>query len=98
MSKRILMLSCAAGALSVWGGASHAATAQATASETTQNATTVTDIVVTAEKREQNLQTVPIAISAFTGAKRDAIGINTIQDMTNFTPGLSYSTSTDRIY
>jgi iron complex outermembrane receptor protein len=97
MTKRILMLSCAAGALSVWGGASHAATAQAAATDTSQNATTVTDIVVTAEKREQNLQTVPIAISAFTSEKRDKVGINSIQDMTNFTPGLAYSTSTDRI-
>ena len=28
---------------------------------------------------------------------RDKVGINSIQDMTNFTPGLQYSTSTDRI-
>jgi len=53
--------------------------------------------VVTAEKREQALQHVAIAITAFTAAKRDEMGINSIQDMTNFTPGLSYSTSTDRI-
>ena len=53
--------------------------------------------MVTAEKREQNLQTVPIAISAFTGAKRQLIGIDSIQDITNFTPGLEYNSSTDRI-
>jgi iron complex outermembrane receptor protein len=57
----------------------------------------VTELVVTAEKREQALQHVAIAITAFTAAKRDQMGINTIQDMTNFTPGLTYSTSTDRI-
>ncbi|HEX2590860.1 MAG TPA: Plug domain-containing protein, partial [Rhizomicrobium sp.] len=43
------------------------------------------------------MQTVPIAISVFNSEKRDAIGINSIQDMTNFTPGLQYNTSTDRI-
>jgi iron complex outermembrane receptor protein len=54
-------------------------------------------VVVTAEKRAQDVQTVPIAISVFSSEKRDAIGINSIQDMTNFTPGLQYNTSTDRV-
>ena len=97
MLKRALLLSCASGAAGIWVEVAHAATAAAAASGTPSGATSVTEIVVTAEKREQNLQTVPIAITAFTGAKRDAVGINMIQDMTNFTPGLTYSTSTDRI-
>src|SRR5690349_22515345 len=54
-------------------------------------------VVVTAEKRSQDVQTVPIAISVFGSEKRDQLGIISIQDMTNFTPGLQYSTSTDRI-
>src|SRR6185369_13321507 len=54
-------------------------------------------VVVTAEKRAQDVQTVPIAISVFSSEKREAIGINSIQDMTNFTPGLQYNTSTDRV-
>ena len=58
---------------------------------------TIEELVVTAEKREQSLQDVPVAISAFTSEKRDIVGIQSIQDMTNFTPGLQYSTSTDRV-
>ncbi len=58
---------------------------------------TIEELVVTAEKREQSLQTVAVAVSAFTAAKRDLIGINTIQDLTNFTPGLQYNSSTDRV-
>jgi iron complex outermembrane receptor protein len=58
---------------------------------------TIEELVVTAEKREQNLQDVPIAISAFSDKQRDIVGIQSIQDMTNFTPGLQYSTSTDRV-
>jgi iron complex outermembrane recepter protein len=58
---------------------------------------TIEELVVTAEKREQNLQDVPVAISAFTSEQRDIVGIQSIQDMTNFTPGLQYSTSTDRV-
>ena len=80
------------------GGVAHAQTRLATtaaAAATTTN--TIEELVVTAEKRSQNLQDVPIAISAFTDKQRDIIGIQSIQDMTNFTPGLQYSTSTDRV-
>ena len=54
------------------------------------------EVVVTAQKRAEDLQDVPIAISAYTSQTRDLLGITTIQDLTNFTPGLSYSTSLDR--
>ena len=74
----------------------HALAAAAEAADTSSG-TTIGELVVTAEKREQNLQDVPVAVSAFTSAKRDLIGVQSIQDMTNFTPGLQYSTSTDRI-
>jgi iron complex outermembrane recepter protein len=58
----------------------------------------IAEIVVTAEKRNESLETVPVAISAYTSKTRDLIGIDTIQDMTNFTPGLAYSTSLDRAF
>ncbi|HEY9218222.1 MAG TPA: TonB-dependent receptor [Phenylobacterium sp.] len=57
----------------------------------------VEEVVVTAEKREQSLQDVPVAVSAFTSERREIVGINSIQDMTNFTPGLVYNSSTDRV-
>ncbi|HEX2815161.1 MAG TPA: TonB-dependent receptor, partial [Phenylobacterium sp.] len=57
----------------------------------------IEELVVTAEKRSQSLQDVPVAISAYTSEKRDLLGINTVQDMTNFTPGLAYSSQLDRI-
>jgi iron complex outermembrane receptor protein len=97
MFKRVLLLSCASGAIGALATGAHAATAQATASAAAAGTSSVTELVVTAEKREQALQHVAIAITAFTAAKRDEMGINSIQDMTNFTPGLTYSTSTDRI-
>ena len=67
-----------------------AATAAAAASNT------IEELVVTAEKRSQSLQDVPVAISAFTSERRDLLGIKSIQDMTNFTPGLNYSSASDR--
>src|SRR3989344_6021711 len=61
-----------------------------------QGANVIEELVVTAEKREQSLQDVPVAISAFTSRQRDLVGISTVQDLTNFTPGFVYQSSNDR--
>jgi iron complex outermembrane receptor protein len=52
--------------------------------------------VVTAEKREQSIQDVPVAVSAYTSARRDMLGVNTIEDVARITPSLSY-TNNDRL-
>ncbi|MDZ4370622.1 MAG: TonB-dependent receptor [Phenylobacterium sp.] len=57
----------------------------------------IEELVVTAEKREQSLQDVPVAVSAFTDDRRELVGINSVQDLTNFTPGLAYATNNDRV-
>jgi iron complex outermembrane receptor protein len=93
----LLVMGASAVALTAAGGARAADATAAAEASATGGGTTIGELVVTAEKREQALQDVPIAISAFTSQKRDLVGIQTIQDMTNFTPGLGYSTSTDRI-
>jgi iron complex outermembrane receptor protein len=56
------------------------------------------DIVVTATKREEGLSKVPIALSVFTAKKRDELGILTVQDLTNVTPGLVYNTAQDKVF
>ncbi|MDP1617269.1 TonB-dependent receptor [Phenylobacterium sp.] len=56
----------------------------------------IQELVITAEKREQALQDVPVAVSAFTSQQRDTQGITNIQDFVNFTPGMNYS-GTDRV-
>ncbi len=61
-------------------------------------AATVAEVIVTAQKREENLQSVPIAISAYTSKQRDLIGVETVQDLAKFTPGLTYATSIDRTF
>lgn len=69
------------------------ATQPATAQENTASRDDVMlgDIIVTAQKREQSLQEVPISIVAFSGAAIDALGAETMGDLDNFTPGLSVS-------
>ena len=49
------------------------------------------DIVVTAQKREQNLQAVPIAISAIPEAKVAQLGIKDAQDITGLAPNVTIS-------
>ncbi len=49
------------------------------------------EVVVTAQKREQNLQDVPIAITAFTGAQMSALGVKQSIDIAAFSPGVHIS-------
>jgi iron complex outermembrane receptor protein len=56
----------------------------------------IEELVITAEKREQALQDVPVAVSAYTSSQRDVVGMTGIQDFVNFTPGMNYS-GTDRV-
>jgi iron complex outermembrane receptor protein len=93
MKKNILLVSTMLSALALSNGLAHAATPT---DSTTNNATTIGEVVVTAEKRQANLQTVPEAVTAFTSRDRNLKGIQTVQDMTNFTPGLTYSSQLDR--
>jgi iron complex outermembrane receptor protein len=55
------------------------------------------EIVVTAQKRSENLQDVPVAVTALTDETRDLLGIKSVQDITDFTPGLVYYNSLDRM-
>src|ERR1700688_4806155 len=50
---------------------------------------TLTEIVVTAQKREQNLQDVPVAVDAFSGAALQAAGPVQPVDLAAMTPNLS---------
>jgi len=93
MTKHLLLLTCAVGAIS--GGAGIGAAAAA--DTTSPSATEVGAVIVTAEKRQQNIQKVPVAVTAFTTKQRDLVGIENLQDMTNFTPGLVYSSVLDRV-
>ena len=62
------------------------------------SATTVGDIVVTAEKRPEKLERTPVAVSAFSHGERDTLGIESIQDIAGHTPGFEYSASLDRAF
>src|ERR1700735_4827146 len=90
MTKRLLLLSGAVGAFALTAaGAAAAATDQASTASAGDGASGVSEIVVVAQKREQSLQKVPVAVSVFTSAQRDKIGINSAQGVTNFAAGFA---------
>ncbi|MDB5972338.1 MAG: hypothetical protein JWQ90_4788 [Hydrocarboniphaga sp.] len=51
----------------------------------------VEEVIVTAQKREEKLQDVPISVSAFSADTLDAKGINNPTDLPLVTPGLTYA-------
>lgn len=91
ISRKRILLSC------VWAATAATSAAMAGAAYAQAATNEIEELVVTAEKREQSLQDVPVAVSAFTDERREVVGINSVQDLTNFTPGLAYSTNNDRI-
>ena len=50
----------------------------------------VEEIIVTAQKREENIQDVPITIQAFSEGMLDALGVQSTQDLQSVTPSLNY--------
>jgi iron complex outermembrane receptor protein len=91
---------CGGSALAVaaclYGSPAMAATAAA--SDTAAATATVGELVVVAQKREQKIESVPVAITAFSAKQRDILGIRTVQELSDFTPGLSYYAIADRAY
>jgi iron complex outermembrane receptor protein len=49
----------------------------------------IEEIIVTANKRAQSIQDVPIAISAFDNAALAEIGADSLENLTNFVPGVA---------
>lgn len=59
------------------------------------------EVVVTAQKREQNLQDVPVAVSAFSGQVLRDAGVTNMAELTNIAPSLtvtSAQTSTTTVF
>ena len=51
------------------------------------------EVIVTAERRELNLQQTPISVSAFNQLELDRLGLQTTEDIANFVPNVSVGTA-----
>jgi len=73
--------------------AALAATSPALAQEAT-NTVSVGEIIVTAQKREQRLQDVPVTVTVATKQVLDDAGVEDIKDLQLLTPGLTVTSTT----
>ncbi len=69
-------------------------TVAAIAAPALTQASVLEEVVVTAQKREQNLQDVGVSVTAFTGDQIKELGFTNSIDVIAQTPGLSYGTPT----
>ena len=90
MKKTILLTTCAFVALSLSASMASAAAAGA-ASTSSDNGTTIGELVVTAERRETNLQDTPIAVSAFSSDTLKNEKVNGGQDLLLQVPNTNYT-------
>lgn len=71
------------------GSAAEAQTAAAPAASETDRDSGIQDIIVTANKRSENLQDVPIAITAVTSERLSGAGVTSTTDLAVVVPGLT---------
>ena len=64
---------------------------QAAEGNTTRGSRLLEEVMVTAQKREEDSQDIPIMISAFGADKLDAFGIEATADLQKITPGLTFT-------
>jgi iron complex outermembrane receptor protein len=89
--KSLLQMSVAAGALSV--GAHGLASAQ-TATAASSSAGTVQEVVITANKRSENVQSVPASVYVATKLTLDRANVRDFSDITTIAPDLTITVTT----
>ncbi len=55
-----------------------------------QGASGLEEIVVTARKREESIQEIPVSITAFSGEQIRELGVRDLSELSDFTPGYSF--------
>lgn len=92
MTKCILMSTAATAALLIAGPAAAQTTAGGQAADTADLG--LAEIVVTARKRAENVQDVPVAVTALSAETLAELEVNDIRDVARVTPGLVTTQST----
>ncbi len=69
-------------------GMAHAATATTTDASDSEG---IQEVTVTAQRRNQSLEDVPITIQALSGEQLKALNITTFEDMIKYTPNITFS-------
>jgi iron complex outermembrane recepter protein len=64
--------------------------AQQAAATGTESSQTLQEVVVTAQRRQENIEKVPISVAAFTQEQMDEQSVRTIDDLSRLTPGITF--------
>src|SRR5580700_3634932 len=101
--KNKYLISCAVVALVSAGAGAAAAADQGAASPVVATAagapaaaadtTAAPQIIVTAERREQSVERVPMTVQAFTGQALQQVNVTTLSDLLKFTPNVTLGTN-----
>lgn len=91
--RKLLLVGAALGVFTGYATTAAAQDAQLQATQADDTAIGSGEIIVTAQRREERLQDVPMSISAFSGEALQAQGINSTKDLTIVTPGLNMTQS-----
>ena len=67
--------------------------AHAAAADTSETTTTLEEVVVTAQKRTENLQDVPISIQALSATKLEELHISNFDDYVKYLPSVSFQSA-----
>lgn len=94
-TRRQIRLGCALGCLVLANAWSATAGADAASAPAVPAATTLQEVTVTATRRKESIDKVPISITAFTQQNLDKQGIKNVDELARFTPGLSFAPSGD---
>src|SRR5687767_3003608 len=94
LNPRLASVGLAALATAIAFTGSTSASAQVTTSQPESSVSDepgAVDIVVTARRREERLQEVPISVTAYSGSDLESKSINDIQNVAQATPNINYA-------
>ncbi|CAN7309260.1 TonB-dependent receptor [Phenylobacterium sp. LjRoot225] len=88
-ARSLLLISTSAAALAGAPLAAHAAEADATSAAEPAQAAALDEIIVTARKRDENIQNIPVAVTAVSSEKLDRFNLRSIEGIAASTPQLN---------
>jgi iron complex outermembrane receptor protein len=78
-------------ALGAHGGAAYAAGDAEASTSTSMESTSLEEVIVTAQRRNESIQEVPITIQALTGDSLKQLNVTTFDDLIKYTPNVTFS-------
>jgi iron complex outermembrane recepter protein len=90
--KASYLISCAAAAILSGGVCVSAAVAGAAPADAASgaSATAVGEVIVTAQRRSESVQRVPMTLQAFTGESLAKLNVTTVEDILKYTPNVTF--------